>query len=165
MNRKVLCTPVLLLAILATGCSNRSSDGAILAAGSTADVQVKAVAPPADVVGKWRIEVSDGKNKRTSVYHFGKEGHVVIETHVTSPELEASDSIERVVVAVEKARIAVIDLSRTGTDGVKNVIPTKQRRTRWYETELKGNELRMTELGEDGKPAKGATCLVLNRLK
>jgi len=154
MNRAVLSVPALLLAAaLTTGVPTAAAEDA-----------VKPVAPPAELVGKWRHEVKDDKVTRVSVYHFAKDGNLVVEVRIDSPNLKANDSVKRAVVKVEEDRIAVTDISRIGPGGGETAIPAERRRTRHYQTEVKGDELRLTEVDEAGKAAPEAKPMVLKRV-
>lgn len=152
-------TVVFVLAVaLAAGCSPSP------ATGQAGDGPVTPVAPPADLVGKWRLEAKDDKSTRVSVYHFAKDGHVVVDTRIDSPDLKATEVVKRAVVQVEKDRIAVVDLSRGGPGGEETALPAERRRTRRYQTEVKGGDLRLTEVDAAGKAAPDAKPMVLKRV-
>jgi predicted small secreted protein len=158
MRRTVLVPVALVLAVgLAAGCSSNPSAGA--------DGDVKPVAPPADLVGKWRLEVTDGKSTRTAVHHFKKDGHVEVDLRIETPDRKVTDLVKRAVIKVEKDRVTMVDLSHTGADGIEDVVPPERRRTRAYEVKVKGDELLLTEVDEAGKPAPQAKPTVLKRVK
>ena len=82
MYRTLLCG---LFLSLATGLAAGYSPGS-----SAADDEVKPVAPPANMVGKWRVEVKEGKASRTSVYHFKKDGSVEVEVRTETPDRKST---------------------------------------------------------------------------
>lgn len=155
MFRAILVAIVLPFTAFLAGCSPNSA---------AAD-DVKPVAPPADLVGKWQLEVTEGKSSRKSVYHFSKDGRVEVDTRVETPDGKTTDLAKRAVVKVEKDRITVVDLSRTGGDGIEDVIPAERRRKRSFQVQVKDDELRWTEVNESGKPVPEAKPVVLKRVK
>ena len=155
MRRTDLCVLVPSFALFLAGCSLNPA---------AAD-DVKPVAPPADLVGKWQLEVTEGKSSRKSVYHFSKDGRVEVDTRVETPDGKITDLAKRAVVKVEKDQITVVDLSRTGGDGVEDVIPVERRRNRSFQVQVKDDELRWTETDESGKPLPDAKPVVLKRVK
>lgn len=155
MRRLVLCALALPFAVFLAGCSLNPE---------AAD-EVKPVAPPADLVGKWQLQVTEGKSSRKSVYHFSKDGRIEVDTRVETPERKITDLAKRAVVKSEKDRITVVELSRTGGDGVEDVIPAERRRKRSYQVQVKGDELRWTEVDDSGKPLPEAKPVVLKRIK
>jgi hypothetical protein len=156
MRQTALFSLVLFIAAgLATGCSPSSGAGAD---------DVKPVAPPAGLVGKWRLERTDGKNTRTVVYDFQKGGRVEMDVRLDTPDLKATDLVKGAVVKAEKDRITLVDLSRTSAEGVEDVLPVERRRSRTLQFEIKDDELRWTEVGADGKPVPD-TKAVLKRVK
>ena len=163
MIRTVPCALALLLAAAnAAGCSAAPTAGA---SGPAAADEVKPVAPPEGMVGKWRLEVKDEKATRTSVYHFMKDGRVEIDTSLDTPDLKTTDLAKRAVTHVEKDRITVVDISRTGADGVEDIIPAERRRTRRYQVQVKDDVLSMSEVDEAGKRTPDAKPVVLKRVK
>ena len=160
MPRTGLCALALIIAAsVAAGCSSRPS------AGTASADDLKPVAPPAEMVGKWRHEVKSEKAARTYLYHFKKDGRVEVDIRQDSPDFKVTDRVKRAIVKVEKDRIAMIDLSHTGDDGVEDVLPAERRRTRWLQIEVKGDELRLTEVDEAGKSRPDAKPMVLKRVK
>ena len=164
MPRTGLCALALIIAAsVAAGCSSRPSAGAV-----GAD-DVKPVAPPAEVVGKWRQESTDpsGKFSRAWVYHFMKDGRLEVDVRSQAPDRKYAVLVKSTVVKVEKDRIKVVELSHTGDDGVEDVFPAelRRRRTRWSQIEVKGDELRLTEVDEAGKSRPDAKPMVLKRVK
>ena len=164
MGRTTPCVLALLLAASQAGCSPTQPVGANDPAAPAAD-DVKPVAPPADVVGKWRLEVKEGKSTRTSVYHFKKDGSVEVDTRIETPDRKVTDLVKRAVVKVEKDQITMVDLSRTGSDGVEDVLPAERRRTRTVRIEVKDGELQWTEVPAGKKPDPDAKPTVLKRVK
>ena len=166
MPRTVPCALILLLvAALAAGCTPNPSAGANGPGGAAGANDVKPVAPPEGMVGKWRLEVKDEKTTRTSVYHFTKDGRVEVDTRLDTPDLKTTDLAKRAITQVEKDRITVVDISRTGADGVEDVLPAERRRTRRFQIQVKGDELHWSEVDETGKPAPEAKPVVLKRVK
>jgi hypothetical protein len=156
MSRNVLCALALsFAALLPGGCSRNSA-----AAGD-----VMLVAPPTDLVGKWRLEVTEGKSSRVSVYHFRMDGRVEVDTRVETPDRKTTDLAKRAVVKVEKDRITVVEISRTGGDGIEDVIPAERRRNQSYQVQVKDGELHWTEVDEAGKPVPQANPVVLKRVE
>jgi hypothetical protein len=135
-----------------------------LPAEGTAD-DVKPVAPPADLVGKWRHEVTEGKTSRSSVYQFFKDGRVEVDVRIETPEAKVSELVKRAVVKVDTDKVTVVDLSRTGPDGVEHVLPAERRRSRTLQVKVKGDELQWTEVDAAGKAAPDAKPLLLKRVK
>ena len=154
MCRTVMCVLALPFTVFLVGC-----------APSPAADDVKPVAPPADLVGKWHLEVTEGKTSKKSVYHFSKDGRVEVDTRIETPDGKTSDLAKRAVVKAEKDRITVVDISRTGADGVEDVLPAERRRTRRFQIQVKGDELHWSEVDETGKPAPEAKPVVLKRVK
>ena len=155
MSRIVSCAAALVFAIAACGCPNPSAG---------AD-EVKPVPPPKGMVGKWRLEVKDEKATRASVYHFMKDGRVEVDTRLDTPDLKTTDLAKRAVTHVEKDRITVVDISRTGASGMEDIIPAERRRNRFYEVRVKDDELHWSEVDEAGKPVPQAKAVVLKRVK
>jgi hypothetical protein len=155
MRRFVLCALALPFTAFLAGCSTSPA---------AAD-EVKPVAPPADLVGKWQLEVSEGKSSRKSVYHFSKDGRVEVDIRVETPDRKITDRAQLAIVKTEKDRITVVELSRTGRDGVEDVIPADRRRKRSYQIEVKDDELRWSEVNESGKPLPEAKPVVLKRVR
>lgn len=157
MRRIALFHLALLFAAgLAAGCSFKPAAGAD---------DVKPVAPPAELVGKWRLERTDGKSTRTVVYDFQKNGRVEKDVRLDTPDLKVNDLVKGAVVKVEKDRITLVDLSHTSKEGVGDVLPAERRRERTLQFEVKGDELRLTEVGKDGKPVPDGKPVVLKRVK
>lgn len=159
MRRIALFSLALLLAAgLGAGCAPKPGAGAD---------DVKPVAPPAELVGKWRREVQfpDGKGSRTFVYDFKKDGRVEVDVRHDSPDLKVTDLVTRAVVKVEKDRITMVDLSHTSAEGVEDVLPSERRRSRTLQIEVKDDELRLTEVGAEGKPTPDGKPVVLKRVK
>jgi hypothetical protein len=162
MNRTVF--PALALAAgLAAGCAAESSAETNLDPVPAVVDDVKPVAPAANIQGKWRHENMDGKSSRISVYHFRKDGSVDVEIRTETPDRKYSIRSRQTVVQAEKDRIAIVELSQTGEDGVEHVFPSERRRR--YQTEVKGDELRLTPVDAAGKTIPDAKPLVLKRVK
>lgn len=149
-----------------TGCTAQSSTPQpVVSPDAEVAEDVKPVPPSKEVVGKWRHETSDAKTKKTSVYHFLKDGHLEVEVNVSTPDRNTTDLVKRAVVKVDGDgdKVSVIDISRTGADGVEQTIPAARRKTRTYQVQVKGDELTWSELDENGKPSP--TPLVMKRVK
>ncbi len=160
MRRTVRIPLILVLVALTTGCNpSTGADG-----DGKAD-EAKLVAPPTELVGKWRLEVADGKTTRTTVYHFMKDGSVKIDVRLDSPDLKVNDRVKRAVIKAENDRITVVDLSRISAEGVEDVLPAERRRPKTLQYQVKGDELRWTEVDKDGKPVQGAKPSVLKKVK
>ena len=154
MRLTVMCVLALPFTVFLVGC-----------APIPAADDVKPVAPPADLVGKWHLEVTEGKTSKKSVYHFSKDGRVEVDTRIETHDGKTSDLAKRAVVKAEKDRITVVELSRTGGDGVEDIIPAERQRKRSYQVQVKDDELRWTETDESGKPLPEAKPVVLKRVK
>ena len=166
---------VLLVAALAcVGCSSRRDatkpdpDSAKpvnpnanpkLAAGS------EPILPPAELVGKWRMEVGDGKSTRTTVYNFTKDGRFEVETHLVMPTLNTTDRVRRTMLKVEKDHITFVDIAHVGAEGVEDVIPADRLRPRTAQFRVQDDKLHWTPVSADGKPAPGAQPMILKRVK
>ena len=137
-----------------TGCSSKPPPQGSAAQAAPGDAgDVKAVAPPAELVGKWRHEVTEGADSRTSVYHFTKDGRLEVDTRLDTPDHKVTDLVKRAVVKVEGDRITVVDVSRTSAEGVEDAIPPERRRPRTYRVRVKGDELHWSEVDEQDKPS------------
>ena len=123
---------------------------------------VQAVPSPADLVGKWRLEVKDASGTRTSDYHFGKDGRIEIETLVELGDVKKTDVAKRAAIELAKDLITSLELSRTGADGVEDVIPPDRRRKKTHRFAVKDDTLTLTELDDAGKPLGAVT---LKRVK
>lgn len=154
MRRTAPCILVVPFTVFLVGCST-----------SPTASDVKPVAPPADLVGEWHLEVTEGKTSKKSVDRFSKDGHVEVETRNETPDGNTSDLAKRAVVKAEKDRITVVELSRTGGDAVEDVIPAERRRKRSYQIQVKDDELSWSEVDESGKPVPDAKPVVLKRVK
>jgi hypothetical protein len=128
-----------------------------------ADVEPAAL--PTELVGKWRLEVGDGKGKRTSVYHFTKDGRFEVESHIVSPDFNVTDRVRRAVLEVEKDRITFADIAHVSAEGTEDIIPPERLRPRTAQFRVQGDELHWTAVANDGKPAPGAKPTVLKRVK
>jgi hypothetical protein len=124
--------------------------------GCSANADVKPVAPPAELVGKWRLERQEGASARVSVYHVSPDGFVEIDTRVTTPDRKMSDWVRAAITQVEGDTLTVVDLSRVGT-GDEEVIPADRRRPRTVRYRVAGDELHWG-LGTE-------TQMVLTRVK
>ncbi len=124
---------------------------------------MKPVKPPAELVGKWRHEVADEKDRKVSVYQFFDDGRFEVESTITNPDRAVSDLVKRAVVKVDDDKVTVVDLSRTGSDGVEEPIPPARRRERTYRVKVKGDELTWTLIDEQAKSAP--TPQTLKRVK
>ena len=154
MRRTVLYALALPFTVFLVGCAPSPVAG-----------DVKSIAPPTDLVGKWHLDVTEGKTSKKSVYHFSKDGRVEVDTRIETPDGKTSDIAKRVVVKAEKDRITVVELSRTGDDGVEDVIPAERRRKRSYQIQVKDDELNWSEVDESGKLVPDAKPMVLKRVK
>jgi hypothetical protein len=114
---------------------------------------VKPVPPPAELVGKWRLEMKEAKSAKTSVYHFLRDGRLEVDTRLETPDLRVTDLLRRSVIKVEGDKITIVDISRTGADGIETVIPAQRRRPRTFQTRVKGDELHWSEVDEKGVPS------------
>jgi hypothetical protein len=157
MNRTLLCAFAVSFAVaMAAGVSP-----GVLAA----DDEVKPVAPPANMVGKWRVEVKEGKASRTSVYHFKKDGTVEVDVCTETPDRKSTVLVKRAIIKVEQDRITFVEISHAGENGVEETLPAERRKPRRSQTEVKGDELRLTEVDENGKPLPDRQPSVLKRVK
>jgi hypothetical protein len=129
------------------------------------DDGIDRVAPPAELIGKWRLEVADGESSRTAVHHFMNDGRVMVDVRLDTPTQKVADRVKRAVVMAEKDRINVIDISRTSENGLETPILPGLRRTHRYQIEVKGDELRLTAIDEEGKAIPGERVSVLKRVK
>jgi hypothetical protein len=155
MNRTLLCGLILSLATgLAAGCDSSASDD-----------EVKPVAPPANMVGKWRVEVKEGKASRTSVYHFKKDGSIEVDVRTETPDRKSTVLVKRAIIKVEQDRITFVETSHTGEDGMEITLPAERRKPRRSQTEVKGDELRLTGVDENGMPLPDRKPSVLKRVK
>lgn len=161
MRRTVVPGVALAVVVLsAVGCAQKPAAGAPQKNGD-----VKSVPPPAELVGKWNREVTDGKNTRTSVYHFTKDGRVEIETRDVSPDRKQTSLVKRAVVEAGKDRITVVDLFRTGDDGVEEAVKPERQKPRTLTARVEGDELTLIEVDPTGTPLPDTKPVVLKRVK
>lgn len=157
MNRTLLCG---LFLSLSTGLVVGSPS-----VSAAADDDVKPVAPPANMVGKWRVEVKEGKASRTSVYDFKKDGSVEVDVRTETPNRKSTVLVKRAIIKVDQSRITFVELTHTGEDGNEVTLPAERRRPRHSQADVKGDELRLTEVDGTGIPLPNHKPSVLKRVK
>lgn len=157
MARVVPCAAAFVFAMFALGCNTPAPEAAA--------EDVKPVAPPECVVGKWRVEAKGEKDARVTTYHFMKDGRVEVGVQIATAGGNATDLVKRTITQAQQDRITVVDISRTGADGVEQVIPAERRRPRGYQVQVKDDVMSMIEVDDAGKPKAGAASVVLKRVK
>ena len=135
------------------------SAGALVGPSALAD-EKRPDTPPA-LAGKWRQEVKQGDDSRTTVYLFLKDGRVEIETQIKTARHEVFERIKGDLVAVGKDRLTIVHVARVSKEGVEEAIPKERRRTRTVRYLVMGDELHWIPVDDnmESKPS------VLKRVK
>jgi hypothetical protein len=139
MRASRLAPLALLLAPALGGCSCSSKPSAD-PAGPAAVADVKPVAAPAELVGKWRFEQKEGGSTRVTVYRISADGYIDVDSHITNPEREVRAQTKTAITQVEGDKLTVVDVSRT-SDENEEVIPADRRRTRTVQYGVAGDKL------------------------
>jgi hypothetical protein len=127
----------LVVAVPSTGCS--SSAPSVEAAKPEDDV--KPVAPPKELVGKWRLELKEGNTTKTSVFTIQKDGRVEVDSVIKSTDRELKDTVKSAITKIEGAKLTLVDLSRTGSDGIEGTIRAERRQPRTLSFRVDGGSL------------------------
>jgi hypothetical protein len=128
----------LALAVPSTGCSSNAPS--VEAAKPEDDV--KSVPPPKELLGKWRLELKEGTTTKTSVFNIQKDGRVEVESVIKSADAELKDTVKSAITKVEDGKLTLVDLSRTGGDGIEGTIPAERRKPRTIPFRVDGGSLK-----------------------
>jgi hypothetical protein len=139
MRASRLAPLALLLAPALGGCSCSSKPSAELG-GAAAISDVKSVVAPAELVGKWRLELKEGGSARVAIYHVSADGYIEVDTHITTPGREVRDKVRSAITQAAGDKLTVVDVSRTSGEA-EEVIPADRRRPRTVQFRVAGDKL------------------------